>query len=66
MPLGSTNTLFIPPALAGPGAIPLMGTLPIPASPADLAKEAAGATDSTARNARTIVVEVLDMVRLHD
>ena len=31
IPLGSTATLFIPPALAGPRAIPLIGTFPIPA-----------------------------------
>src|SRR5258705_9999637 len=28
-PLGSTATLFIPPAFAGPRAIPLIGTFPI-------------------------------------
>ena len=33
-PLGSTITLFIPPAFAGPGAIPLMGTFPAAAEPA--------------------------------
>src|SRR5258708_36037531 len=30
MPLGSTVVLFSPPALAGPGAIPLIGTFPDP------------------------------------
>jgi hypothetical protein len=33
-PLGSTVTLFIPPAFAGPGAIPLIGTFPVAAEPA--------------------------------
>ena len=33
-PLGSTATLFIPPALAGPRAIPLIGTFPIAPEPA--------------------------------
>src|SRR5258708_14939250 len=30
MPLGSTVVLFSPPAFAGPGAIPLIGTFPDP------------------------------------
>jgi hypothetical protein len=34
MPLGSTLVLFIPPAFAGPGAMPLIGTFPVPAEPA--------------------------------
>ena len=34
-PLGSTATLFIPPAFAGPRAIPLIGTFPIAPEPAD-------------------------------
>src|SRR5438309_10175079 len=33
-PLGSTTTLFIPPAFAGPRAIPLIGTFPVAAEPA--------------------------------
>jgi hypothetical protein len=33
-PLGSTATLFIPPAFAGPRAIPLIGTFPIAPDPA--------------------------------
>jgi len=37
VPLGSTVTLFIPPAFAGPAGIPLMGTFPEPAPPAILA-----------------------------
>src|SRR4051794_23626754 len=43
MPLGSTVALFIPTTFAGPGGIPLIGTFPIPASPAILANEAVGA-----------------------
>ncbi len=34
-PLGSTAALFIPPAFAGPRAIPLIGTFPVAAEPAD-------------------------------
>jgi hypothetical protein len=64
MPLGSTAALFIPPAFAGPAAIPLIGTFPIPASPADLANEAAGIA-RTARSASVIFAEVLDMTSLH-
>src|SRR6202040_2528443 len=33
-PLGSTATLFIPPAFAGPRPIPLIGTFPIAPEPA--------------------------------
>jgi hypothetical protein len=33
-PLGSTAALFIPPAFAGPRAIPLIGTFPVAAEPA--------------------------------
>lgn len=64
IPLGSTVTLFKPPALAGPGAMPLIGTFPIPASPADRANEAAGATRRRT-DARAILAAVLDMTRLH-
>jgi hypothetical protein len=64
MPLGSTITLFIPPAFAGPGAIPLIGTFPDPAPPADLANEAAGAAKKI-KSAMAIFVEVLDMTSLH-
>jgi len=53
MPLGSTVALFIPPAFAGPGGIPLMGTFPVPASPATRANEAAG-TARKMKNARAI------------
>jgi len=64
MPLGSTAALFIPPAFAGPGEIPLIGTFPIPASPAILANEAAGAARKM-RRAIAIVLALLDMTRLH-
>ena len=59
MPLGSVITLFIPPGLAGPGGIPLIGMFPMPASPAILAYEAAGAASS--RAVHMIFAEVLDM-----
>jgi hypothetical protein len=62
-PLGSTVTLFIPPAFAGPDGIPLIGTFPIPASPAALANEAAGAATMTTR-ARAIVFALFDITRL--
>jgi hypothetical protein len=65
IPLGSTATLFIPPAFAGPGAIPLIGTFPIPAWPAVRANEAAGVAASTAEMAIAIFVEVFDMAKLH-
>jgi hypothetical protein len=63
MPLGSTDALFIPPALAGPAGIPLIGTFPMPASPATLANEAAGAASMT-RTAMAIVFALLDIMRL--
>src|SRR5258708_3391451 len=66
-PLGSTVALFIPPAFAGPGAIPLIGTFPATAEPAlraNCANEAAGAAATTARIATAIFVEVLDMATL--
>jgi hypothetical protein len=63
-PLGSTVALFIPPAFAGPGAIPLIGTFPAAAEPALRANEAAGAAATTARIATAIFVEVLDMATL--
>jgi len=65
-PLGSTITLFIPPAFAGPGAIPLSGTFPAAAEPAlraNCAYEAAGAAATTARIATAIFVEVFDMAK---
>ncbi len=67
-PLGSTVTLFIPPAFAGPCAIPLIGTFPAAAEPAlraNCAKDAAGAAATTARIATAIVVEVFDIATLH-
>ncbi|HEV7411641.1 MAG TPA: hypothetical protein VGO01_24420 [Bradyrhizobium sp.] len=64
MPLGSTIALFIPPAFAGPAAIPLIGTFPIPASPAILANEAAGAARMT-RRVIAIVFALLDITMLH-
>jgi hypothetical protein len=63
MPLGSTVALFIPPAFAGPGAIPLIGTFPIPASPAALANDAAGAAKAR-RRTTAVVFTQLDMTRL--
>src|ERR1700710_1457634 len=63
MPLGSTVTLFIPPALAGPAGIPLMGTFPVPPSPAILANEAAGAARTTSR-AMVTVFALLDITKL--
>src|SRR5882762_1376282 len=39
-PLGSTATLFIPPAFAGPRAMPLIGTFPIAPEPAGRANPA--------------------------
>ena len=65
IPLGSTVTLFMPPALPGPGGMPLIGTLPAPAAPAIRANEAAGAESRSSR-AAAIFTDVLDMKRLHD
>ena len=64
MPLGSTNTLLMPPTFAGPGAIPLIGAFPEPAAPATLAYEAEGAASAT-RSASASFVVVLDMTKLH-
>jgi hypothetical protein len=67
IPLGSTATLFIPPAFAGPGAIPLIGTFPVPAEPglrANCANEAAGVARTTNR-AKAIFTEVFGMGKLH-
>jgi hypothetical protein len=66
-PLGSTLTLFIPPAFAGPWGIPLIDTFPVPAEPApraNCAKEAAGVA-KTRKIAKAIFVEVFDMAKLH-
>ena len=68
IPLGSTATLFIPPAFAGPRAIPLIGTFPVAAEPAlraNCANEAAGVARTT-RTAKAIFAEVFDMAKLHD
>jgi len=67
IPLGSTATLFIPPAFAGPGAIPLIGTFPAAAEPAfrpNCAYEAAGVAKTT-KNAKAIFTEVFGMGELH-
>jgi hypothetical protein len=64
IPLGSTITLFMPPAFAGPGAIPLIGTFPDPAPPALRANEAAGAARIT-KNAKATFTGMFDMAKLH-
>ena len=64
IPLGSAIALLIPPRLAGPGGIPLIGKFPAPASPAIIANEAVGAARKT-KNARAIFAEVLDTKVLH-
>jgi hypothetical protein len=66
-PLGSTATLFIPPAFAGPCGMPLIGTLPVagdPALRANCANEAAGVAKVT-KTAKAIFAEVFDMAKLH-
>jgi hypothetical protein len=64
-PLGSTATLFNPPAFAGPRAMPLIGTFPDAARPAMRANEAVGAAARTAKVATTIFFELFDMAKLH-
>jgi hypothetical protein len=74
-PLGSTATLFIPPAFAGPRGIPLIGTFPVPAEPAwranppcpPRANEAAGGV-KTMDNAIAIFSALIDIRKLpfHD
>ncbi len=67
-PLGSTVALFIPPALPGPRAIPLIGTFPIAPEPAGranpaiapLANEAAGEAKTT-KNTKATFTDVFDM-----
>jgi hypothetical protein len=59
IPLGSTLTLLMPPTLAGPGGMPLIGTFPAPASPAIRANDAAGV--ARRRRARATFTEVLDI-----
>src|SRR4030081_2080810 len=66
-PLGATTTLFIPPAFAGPGAIPLIGTFPVAAEPAlraNCANEAAEVAKTT-KNAKAIFTVVFGMGKLH-
>jgi hypothetical protein len=55
MSLGSTGTLFIPPAFAGPGAIPLIGHISMPASPAILAYEAPDAAKQRERESNFLL-----------
>src|SRR5437879_3921289 len=67
IPLGSTITLFEPPAFAGPDAIPLIGTFPDPAPPAlraTCANEATGAATAS-NNTKAIFAAALDMTKLH-
>src|SRR5258706_9636871 len=64
IPLGSTVTLFIPPAFAGPWAMPLIGTFPAAAEPAlraNCANEAAAAAATAARIAVASFVQELGM-----
>jgi hypothetical protein len=63
-PLGSTVTLFMPPALPGPGGMPLIGTFPLAAPPALRADEAAGKAKIT-NNANAALTGVFDMGKLH-
>jgi len=68
IPLGSTATLFIPPALPGPCGIPLMDTFPVAAEPApraNCANEAAGVA-KTRKTAKAIFAEVFGMAKLQD
>jgi hypothetical protein len=64
IPLGSTITLFMPPAFAGPRAMPLIGTFPEPAPPAVRAYDAAGVARIT-KMAKAILADVFDMAKLH-
>jgi hypothetical protein len=73
-PLGSTTTLFIPPAFAGPRGVPLIGTFPVAAEPACRAnpaeppcpRENDGAGEAnTISNAKATFTKVLDMRKLH-
>jgi hypothetical protein len=59
IPLGSTLMLLRPPALAGPGGMPLIGTFPAPAWPAIRANDAVGA--ARRRSARAIFTDVFDI-----
>ena len=66
-PLGSTTTLFIPPAFAGPCATPLIGTFPVAAEPALRANCANEAVEvaKTRKNAKAIFSVVFGMGKLH-
>src|SRR5712671_6547903 len=67
IPLGSTITLFIPPAFAGPGGIPPIARFPDPTAPAvraACANEAAGVATAS-NNAKAIFAAVFDMTNLH-
>src|SRR2546425_3075865 len=67
IPLGSTITLFRPPAFAGPGGIPLIGTFPDPAPPAiraTCANEAAGGAKAS-NKAKAVFAAVLGMTKVH-
>ena len=65
IPLGSTAALFKPPAFAGPRAMPLIGTFPVPPEPGLRANEAAGVA-RTRKPAKAIFTEVFGMGKLHD
>jgi hypothetical protein len=72
IPLGSTATLFIPPAFAGPCGMPLIGTFPVAAEPAlrgNCANEAAGKArimrTAKATFAEVFDIEVFGMAQLH-
>jgi hypothetical protein len=64
IPLGSTITLFMPPTLAGPGGMPLMGTFPDPTAPAVRANDAAGEAKASSA-AMASFAERLNMAKLH-
>ena len=67
IPLGSTAALFNPPAFAGPRAMPLIGTFPVPPEPglrANCANEAAGVA-RISNTAKAIFTEVFGMGKLH-
>jgi hypothetical protein len=71
MSLWSTNTLFIPPAFAGPRGIPLIGTFSIAAEPAGRANAADPPcrADEAAGQAKTThdakATEVFDTRKCH-
>ena len=59
IPLGSTLLLLMPPMLAGPGGMPLIGTFPAPAWPAIFANDATGVAMRS--NATAILTDVFDI-----